>query len=91
MLTKVKYLLLSSIIVATVGVVVLLYPMIPVEVAIPKTTTRNLQYSSEVFYPMIDYSNGNYGYYVSVTNQDAVGGIFTVTINYLNINGQPIG
>ena len=67
-----------------------LYPLIPVEVTVPKTTTRNLQYSSEVFYPQFNRDEKIYGYYVNVTNQDSVCGTFTVTINYLNINGQPM-
>jgi len=87
MRTKVMCLLSSIIIV--VALVVLLYPMIPVERTILKTRTRNLQYNSEEFYPTIDYSSGNYGYYVNVTNTDSVDGVFTVTINYLNINRQP--
>jgi hypothetical protein len=64
---------LSSVVIATVA----LYPTIPVQRTVLVTTTRSLQYSSEMFQsfaPIADYYPA-----VNVTNNDSVGGIFTVS------------
>jgi hypothetical protein len=72
----ITYIAISSAII--IVVVMLMYPMVPVQHTVLITTTRSLQYSSSMFESYAPI--GNYYPAVNVTNNDSVGGIFTVSI-----------
>lgn len=67
-------------------VMILVSPIVPVRYTVAKTRTRNLRYSSDV------YGIYNVPKTVKVTNQDSVGGSFSVTMSEWSsgfANGQP--
>ncbi len=58
-------------------VIVLVIPIIPIQKTVTKTRTRNLLYNDKFI------RGDNYGdSYVSITNKDSIGGIFSVTMNH---------
>jgi hypothetical protein len=82
---KHRNLLLASVAII-IFIVILVIPVVPVEYTVTETRTRNLLYDSEVYY--LSHAPK----FVNVTNQDSVGGSFSVTMNdYSNgfLNGQP--
>jgi len=71
-------------------VVILVSPIIPIQSTVTKTRTRNLRYSnSEVFINYVPI--GNYVPCINVTNQDSVGGDFSVTISYWDSTPEIVG
>lgn len=87
-LQKYKKPILLSVVIIIV-VIVLVSPIIPIQYTVAKTRTRNLRYDSEVygisstfFIPKL----------VNITNQDSIGGSFSVTMKKWSngfTNGQP--
>ena len=66
-----------GVIVLVLATIVLVSPIIPVksEYTFPNTRTVNLHYNATI------YSIGNVPLYVNVTNNDSIGGNFSVTMN----------
>jgi hypothetical protein len=73
-LQRYKKPILLSIVIVIVAIV-LVSPIIPIHYTVTETRTRNLRYSSEV------YGIYNVPKIVNVTNEDSIGGSFSVTMN----------
>lgn len=68
-----------------VAILILVSPIVPIQYTVTKTRTRNLRYSSGV------YGIYNIPKIVNVTNQDSIGGSFSVTMNeWLNNPAYPL-
>jgi len=83
-LKKHRNLLFTSLalIIVVIVVIVLISPVIASQYTITETRTRNLQYDSGMYFNTNSLGVELYPPYVNVTNQDSIGGVFSVTINY---------
>jgi hypothetical protein len=69
-----QFTIVLTVLVVTATVIILFAPIFPVETTITQTRTRPLQYSAQ------DYNILMFPRFVDVTNNDSVGGVFSVTL-----------
>jgi hypothetical protein len=77
---KYKSFILASFAIIIV-IIILFVPFVPEQHTVPKTRTVKLQYGSQLYDKIV--AGMDVGpWFVNVTNEDSIGGSFSVTMNY---------